>query len=211
MPNAPDDLLEVAEAAAVRFDGADPGWARSSWAAVRWWWSGGRRRRRMARCRWGCAGATRDQRLAGWLAPNAVRRHIRPEDLAVARAWVGASCAALLPHFAVLVRIDAWMGEAGLVWGPAGSAGFELAGGLPCLTAASDIDIAIRARPVPPIALAARLVARLADLPVRIDGQMETPLGWVALAEYAARPRRIVVRAAAGPDLRDNPWKDDTP
>jgi phosphoribosyl-dephospho-CoA transferase len=155
----------------------------------------------------GIRGSGRGERCAGWLAPEDVLRRIRPEDLCARRAWRGAARAALLPHFAAMERIDAWMRMEQLVWGPAGGCGFELASARPCLSAASDLDLIVRTGPVPPLDAARRLLERFSGLPVRVDAQLETPLGAVALAEFAASPRRIVLRTPDGPRLLDNPWR----
>ena len=41
---------------------------------------------------------------------------------------------------------------------------------------------------------------------VRIDAQLETPAGGVALAEYASRKARVMARHASGPQLVADPW-----
>jgi phosphoribosyl-dephospho-CoA transferase len=154
----------------------------------------------------GIRGDGRNQRCAGWLAPGDVLRRIRPEDLSARRAWREAARAARFPHFAAMERIDAWMRAAGLVWGPVGGAGFELASGRACLNAASDLDLIIRTGPAPRPDAARELLARFQGLPVRVDALLETPLGGVALAEFAAGPPRIALRTPDGPRLVANPW-----
>jgi len=78
-----------------------------------------------------------------------------------------------------------------------------------CLTATSDIDVVARA----PVALSRTLAADLHDalrrLPVRVDVQIETPSGAIALAEYAANLARVALRTQFGPRLVENPWQEE--
>jgi phosphoribosyl-dephospho-CoA transferase len=41
---------------------------------------------------------------------------------------------------------------------------------------------------------------------IRIDAQLETPAGGVALAEWAAGKPRVMARHASGPQLLADPW-----
>jgi phosphoribosyl-dephospho-CoA transferase len=93
----------------------------------------------------------------------------------------------------------------GLAWGPTGSVGFELATGTAVVGPASDLDVVVRA-PEPWSHVRARELADdLARLPVRVDTQLDTPSGAVALAEYA-RGGRVLLRTPDGPKLTNDPW-----
>jgi phosphoribosyl-dephospho-CoA transferase len=49
----------------------------------------------------------------------------------------------------------------------------------------------------------------LRRLPVRVDVQIETPSGAIALAEYAANLARVALRTQFGPRLVENPWQEE--
>jgi phosphoribosyl-dephospho-CoA transferase len=96
------------------------------------------------------------------------------------------------------------------IWGPTGSVGFELASGKPTATATSDLDLLIRMPNHLPRDEAQRIQAKLdeqaARAGIRIDAQLETPAGGVALAEYASGKARVMARHASGPRLVVDPW-----
>ena len=50
------------------------------------------------------------------------------------------------------------------------------------------------------------LLAALSDAPCRIDLQLETPNGAVALREWAGDSRRVLLKCAEAARLVDNPW-----
>jgi phosphoribosyl-dephospho-CoA transferase len=156
----------------------------------------------------GVRGKNRDRRFAAHLPLASVIRTLTPEMLARAAAWRTARRSNDLPHFAVLDPVARLFDEAALVWGPTGSMGYELASGAACLTATSDIDLVVRA----PVALSRVLSASLYDslrrLPVRVDAQIETPSGAVALAEYASGVARFALRTSWGPRFVDDPWRE---
>jgi phosphoribosyl-dephospho-CoA transferase len=118
---------------------------------------------------------------------------------------------ALLPAFSALAelrRAPCSLGQ--YVWGPAGSGGFELATGVPTATGSSDLDLLIRAPERLDHAMAGRLLSELLALAqragVRIDAQLETPSGGVALAELAAGKSHVMARANTGASLVTDPW-----
>lgn len=94
-----------------------------------------------------------------------------------------------------------------LHWGPAGSTGFELATGMPTLTMTSDLDIILHCTSFLAPVLAEQLLEQTLDIPVRVDVQIETPYGAVALSEWA-RPAtdRVLMRTLQGPLLVTDPW-----
>lgn len=94
-----------------------------------------------------------------------------------------------------------------LHWGPAGSTGFELATGMPTLTMTSDLDIVLRCTSFLAPVLAEQLLEQTLVLPVRVDVQIETPYGAVALSEWV-RPAtdRVLMRTLQGPLLVTDPW-----
>lgn len=94
-----------------------------------------------------------------------------------------------------------------LSWGPTGSAGFELATGMPALTMTSDLDIVLRCPQFLDPTVAEQLLEHTLNLPVRVDIQIETSYGAVALSEWA-RPAtdRVLMRTLQGPLLVNDPW-----
>lgn len=157
----------------------------------------------------GVRGNGRNRRFAGHLALASITGIVTPEMLAREGAWKTAPRLAELPHFQVLDDVAHYLDEAGLVWGPTGSMGFELASGVACLSAASDIDLVARAPAALSRKLAAALHEALRRLPVRVDVQIETPSGAMALAEYAANLGRVALRTPAGPRLVEDPWREE--
>lgn len=204
-PELPHDLLDVATPTALAWFGPPPGWVRTSLArapvvVVR------RTHRRDGLLPVGVRGASRDERFAAWVAPPGVVRRIRPEDLAVARAWRGGRRVPQLAALEVVARI---LEPRGFAWGPVGSAGFELATGIACVGPASDLDLVLRAPVELPRDEAGRLLASLGALDVSVDVQLETPRGAVSLAEYASGASRIALRTRSGPRLVADPWSND--
>ncbi len=153
----------------------------------------------------GVRGAERRERFAAWLAPQAVAARVTPEELARAARW--RERRSRLPALAALDAAFEILAATGLGWGPVGAVGFELASGVPSVSATSDLDVLVRAPARVPAASARALLAALAGLAARVDVQLETPAGGVALAELAAEPRTVVARTAAGPRRVADPWQ----
>ncbi|CAB3769153.1 malonate decarboxylase holo-ACP synthase [Paraburkholderia solisilvae] len=156
----------------------------------------------------GIRGASRAQRYGTWAADADVEFAVAPEALAASDPSPGRE---RLPAFAALATLQRSPGAlASCVWGPAGSVGFELATRTPAVTASSDLDLLIRAPDRLRPAVARRLFAELRALAeragIRVDVQVDTPAGGVALAELAAGKPRVMARAIDGPLLVADPW-----
>lgn len=99
------------------------------------------------------------------------------------------------------------MASLGLPWGVTGSAGFELASGIPALHEGSDLDLILRT----PVAVsrkwAAQLVDRLEQAPCRIDVQLQTPGGALMLREWAGSGRQVLLKTMTGACLVESPWQ----
>jgi phosphoribosyl-dephospho-CoA transferase len=201
---APHTLLRIADGAALLGPGPLPRWVSAAlrcapWVVVR-------RARAGRLIPVGVRGAARAERFAAWIRADAVQECLRPAGLAARRRHLSAARGLQCPALAVLDAVDALMREHGLNWGPCGSVGFELASGVATVTAASDLDLTVETLKPLPLATAVALSAALAKLPVRLDVQLEGPHGAVALAEYAAGGRPLVLRTVEGPRLVDDPW-----
>jgi phosphoribosyl-dephospho-CoA transferase len=159
----------------------------------------------------GVRGVTRGERFGTWLEPRWIDTLFTPEAL---RLCAPDPARAALPAFALLRAVAPIIDGHDLAWGPAGSAGFELASAMPAITRDSDLDIVVRApAPLPPADASALFdaLSRAAQTAgTRIDVQIETPDAAFSLAEFARadqhRGVRVMLRHADGPRLVDNPW-----
>ncbi|SAK68225.1 Phosphoribosyl-dephospho-CoA transferase [Caballeronia arationis] len=202
----PHDLLRLVPDAPAFADA--PAWvadalARAPWVVVR------RAPRLDAAIPVGVRGSTRSERFGTWLHPRDVASVIAPEDLRSP-----ASSRSTLPAFALLRAVAPLLDATGCVWGPTGSAGFELASGVATVTPASDLDLVMRA----PEPLARERAAALFDTlsnaarhaATRIDVQIETRDAAFSLGEFARPNLRVMLRCADGPKLVADPWRAES-
>ena len=160
----------------------------------------------------GVRGKERHLRQALTISDHLVVQKVTPEQLLQSSLLLDHSSIAnerwhtMLALQALQQLIACWE-KYHLSWGPAGSAGFELATGMPTLTMTSDLDIVLRCTQYLDPAIAEQLVEQTIDMPVRVDVQIETPYGAVALSEWA-RPAtdRVLMRTLQGPLLVTDPW-----
>ncbi|WDY55632.1 malonate decarboxylase holo-ACP synthase [Pseudomonas sp. PSKL.D1] len=147
----------------------------------------------------GLRGEGRAQRLGLEMHLADVQRLVSPEAL----RWQGQSpCPALQALASVAPVLDA----SGLAWGPTGGVGYQLATGVNVLHAASDLDLTLRT-PLPLTRAKARELLDILDCgPCRIDVQLETPTGAIALREWACVARRVLLKSALGARLVLDPW-----
>jgi phosphoribosyl-dephospho-CoA transferase len=150
----------------------------------------------------GIRGGLRSQRAAAWLPVNAVRTCVTPPMLAAQRGWRNAG-SMQSPAIAVLDEVEAIVTTHGFAgaWGPGGSVGAELASGVVCTHAGSDLDLLLYADAAMDKTAAGALHAQLSQLPVRVDTLLEMPQGGVALADLAGDADRVLLRTAHGPRL----------
>jgi phosphoribosyl-dephospho-CoA transferase len=157
----------------------------------------------------GVRGLTRSQRFAAFLAVAEIADRLSPEDLTDSRYVIEQERKNAVPALAAWARVAPILARRGLRWGPGGSVGFEIATGVPTVTALSDLDLILRQdRRLEP-GEASDLLAALANAtaPARIDVVLETPIGGVSLADLAAMPAQVLVRSPDGPRLVADPWK----
>jgi phosphoribosyl-dephospho-CoA transferase len=153
----------------------------------------------MGRIAVGVRGRSRSERYATAVHTDDVCEVVGPEDLAHVLPRAGRELAAMCALHTVRGVLD----DSGLPWGPTGSIGFELATGICTATTESDLDLVVRVGPDSPetLTLLAALNHEFRSLTVRVDCQIETPAGAVALAELAGGQSDIMLRTAAGPRL----------
>jgi len=148
----------------------------------------------------GIRGHTRSQRWAGWLPISAITHTIAPEALCNTTPQRD------LPLWQALESLRPALDATGLVWGITGAAGFELATGLALLHADSDLDVLLRTPQPFSRAKARALWAECERASCRIDLQLQTPSGGLALAEWAGYTPRVMVKGMTAPRLLTNPW-----
>ena len=157
----------------------------------------------------GLRGTTRAQRFGMCVAVADIEATFLPENLVGNEPLDGRGA---LPAFIALALLrDTRSALHDFAWGPTGSTGFELAARAETVNPSSDLDLLIRT----PERCDAATIRALADAlthassraQTRIDAQLETPAGGVALAELAAGKPRVLVRATYGPRLVDDPWQ----
>jgi phosphoribosyl-dephospho-CoA transferase len=190
----PHDLLRVVDPSGIT--DAAPTWARTTlsrtpWVVVR------RAEAPNGFAAVGLRGEHRSQRHAMVIPHDTIGAVARPEDLT---ADAGTRD---VPAFHALTRAGDYLDECAMPWGPTGSVGFELATGAVTVTADSDLDLVVRAPVLTPAVLQRLSVlrARLQKLFARVDCQVETSNGAIALAELTSTASTVLVRSRTGPAL----------
>lgn len=154
----------------------------------------------------GIRGAVREQRHATWMRLNEISRLVSPQAVARAGRWRNHA----QPHWPVLRALNQLaprLDDLGLAWGITGSLGFELASGIAAVHPDSDLDLSLRAPHQLPREWARTLCRLLDEAPGRIDLQLETPHGAVALREWASEAPRVLLKTQGGPLLVSDPWQ----
>ncbi len=115
-----------------------------------------------------------------------------------------------MPAMQALAAVEqAWDAWPDLCWGPGGSVGFELASGLASVGNDSDLDLVVQLDHAISRSEARALWTRLPHQgQVRMDVQLQTPAGAVALSEYAMGAGPMVLRSAHGARLTRDPWAE---
>ncbi|WP_296229798.1 malonate decarboxylase holo-ACP synthase [Pseudomonas sp. UBA4617] len=147
----------------------------------------------------GLRGQGRARRLAAMMRLADIQRRQGPEAL----RWQAQS---RWPALQALVSVTPLLDASGLAWGPTGAVGYQIASGSQVVHAASDLDLLLYTPQPLPRAQARELLDALDCAPCRIDVQLETPAGGIALREWAGLGRRVLLRAAQGPRLVSDPW-----
>jgi len=148
----------------------------------------------------GVRGPLREQRYATAMSVDAIQRRVKPEDLC------HVSIDRDLPVLRALTQLRAMLDISGWVWGISGSAGFELASGVEALHEHSDLDLILRT-PQPMSREQAQELVKIFDTAAcRVDMQLQTPHGAIALREWAGPSQRILLKNAIEACLVLDPW-----
>lgn len=153
----------------------------------------------------GVRGAAREERYGTWLRLADIRRLVSPEAIARTGCWQQHP-QSHWPALRALQQLAPQLDALGLSWGVTGSLGFELASGIAAAHPDSDLDLLLRAPHRLPRATVDALWRLLEQAPGRVDLQLETPHGGVALREWAAMAPRVLLKTASGPRLVEDPW-----
>lgn len=148
----------------------------------------------------GVRGVLREQRLAVFMALDSIACRVSPEALCQVE------CERDLPVMQALKQLRPILDDCGWVWGVSGSVGFELASGFAAMHAASDLDLILRAPQMITRNQACKLVGLFDQAVCRVDMQLQTPFGAVALREWASGSARVLLKNAYQACLVTDPW-----
>ena len=148
----------------------------------------------------GVRGVLREQRLAASMPVDSIARRVSPEALCHVDSPRD------LPVMQALQQLRPLLDGCGWVWGVSGSVGFELARGFAAMHAASDLDLILRTPQMIRRDQARELVALFDQTVCRVDAQLQTPFGAVALREWARGSSRVLLKNAHQACLVTDPW-----
>jgi phosphoribosyl-dephospho-CoA transferase len=198
MTPRPHDLVRLSAAAADTLPADAPAWTHGAlrttpWVVVR------RADAPAGFVAVGIRGGDRSQRHAWLVSANDVESVLSPEDL----TDVHPPATRDVPAILALTDASALLRESRFTWGPTGSVGFELATGIPTATTDSDLDLLVRVDVLTAAVLArlATLFERLVRMGARVDCQVDTRVGAIALAELVSESSDVLVRTPSGPRL----------
>lgn len=148
----------------------------------------------------GVRGVLREQRLAAFMPVDSIACRVSPEALC------HVDSARDLPVMHALKQLRPMLDDCGWIWGVSGSAGFELASGFTAMHERSDLDLILRAPQLMTRNQARKLVALFDQAACRVDLQLQTPFGAVALREWAGNASRVLLKTAQEACLVTDPW-----
>jgi len=148
----------------------------------------------------GVRGLLREQRLAAFMAIDSIACRVSPEALCQVESERD------LPVMHALRQLRPVLDDCGWIWGVSGSAGFELASGFAAMHEASDLDLILRTPQLITRNQARKLIAVFDQAICRVDLQLQTPFGAVALREWAGNASRVLLKHAHEACLVSDPW-----
>jgi len=156
----------------------------------------------------GVRGPERGQRFPAWVSEKKAVAVITPYSLMGSANWNRVDNPGAPAAIRSLRRVTPLLQSTGYRWGPTGSVGFELAANTTTVKEDSDLDILIDFPEFVPILPATLLMKDLQRRTlVRVDVQLNTPQGSLALDEYI-NAVRVLVKGNSGPQLlhRNSLW-----
>ena len=148
----------------------------------------------------GIRGTARHQRYATQMPVSAITKQLKPEAL----SNVDLDC---FPHLMNQLQIiQNILNQKRWTWGYTGSVGFELATGIQTVTENSDIDLLIRTEEFLTKDEAKQLLQQLEQTELKLDVQLQTPKGGVALKEWASSTGKVLLKLNDSAVLANNPW-----
>lgn len=157
----------------------------------------------------GVRGRDKSERCAAFAPLAAIEQDIDPFGLCAKRPWFDHPQRGIHPVLVTLECLAPLLDEQALRWGVTGSLGYEFATGDPQIGPASDLDLVIDAPRPLSRQQAAWLLQRLEPRACRVDIQLETPQGAIALVEWAGPSHRVLQKTQAGPRLTATPWEPE--
>lgn len=155
----------------------------------------------------GIRGKTRGERYGTAIPREWIHSVITPESLVQESVWGGWQRQKEFPQIIDSIQVLASLFSK-ISWGIGGSLGYELATGLPTLSARSDIDIILYPQKKISIKSAVEWLSALQLLPQKIDVQVEGPKGAFHLEEYARGAKKILLKSASGYLLTEDVWDE---
>jgi phosphoribosyl-dephospho-CoA transferase len=152
----------------------------------------------------GVRGSQRHERWAGFTRLSEVLETRRPDQL---RLLLAKDSRRGLQAFRTLSYLESHLVELDISWGPGGSAGYELASGIPAVRDGSDLDLILFASKNLDTTEAQDLWRMISSAPGKVDALVETPYCGFSLQEFVtASHRKILLRTTDGRILGSNPW-----
>jgi phosphoribosyl-dephospho-CoA transferase len=152
----------------------------------------------------GVRGSQRHERCAGFTRLSEVLETRRPDQL---RLLLAEDSRRGLQAFRTLSYLESHLVGLDMSWGPGGSAGYELASGIPAVRDGSDLDFMLFAPKKLEMTEAQDLWRMISSAPGKVDALVETPFCGFSLEEFAtASLRKILLRTSDGRILGSNPW-----
>ena len=148
----------------------------------------------------GIRGTARHQRYATQMPVSAITKQLKPEALSNVDLDG-------FPHLMnQLQMIQNILNQKHWIWGYTGSVAFELATGIQTVTENSDIDLLIRTEEFLTKDEAKQLLQQLEQTELKLDVQLQTPKGGVALKEWASSTGKVLLKLNDSAVLANNPW-----
>lgn len=155
----------------------------------------------------GVRGSSREQRYAAYVPINTIACCMSPVQLRQQFLEMPPKMRTANGAFHMLEALATKWSATDLLWGPGGSAGFEIASRIPTVSESSDLDIVIYSDTQVSINKLRELQALIPNSPTKVDVQVETQSCGFSLAEYIRDfPAKVLLKKTSGATLSANPW-----